>query len=48
MKGSYWKKDVKEMKFDAVVGNPPYQSENNGNGNGKDPIYHLFIDMGMA
>ena len=25
LKGSYWKKDVKEMKFDAVVGNPPYQ-----------------------
>lgn len=48
LKGSYWKKDVKEMKFDAVVGNPPYQIENNGNGNGKDPIYHLFIDMGMS
>lgn len=46
-KGSYWKKEVKEMKFDAVVGNPPYQLENQGNGNGKDPIYHLFIDMGM-
>lgn len=27
LKGSYWKKDVKEMKFDAVVGNPPYQEE---------------------
>lgn len=27
LKGSYWKKDVKEMKFNAVVGNPPYQEE---------------------
>lgn len=27
LKGSYWKKDVKKMKFDAVVGNPPYQEE---------------------
>lgn len=45
LKGSYWKKDVKEMKFDAVVGNPPYQLETTDLGNGKDPIYHLFIDM---
>ena len=32
------------MKFDAVVGNPPYQLTNKGDGNGKDPIYHLFIN----
>lgn len=44
-RGSYWNKGVAEMKFDAVVGNPPYQLENTGDGNGKDPIYHLFIDM---
>lgn len=44
-RGSYWNKGVAEMKFDAVVGNPPYQLENAGDGNGKDPIYHLFIDM---
>ena len=46
LKGSYWGKEVKEMKFDAIVGNPPYQIENSGDGNGKDPIYHLFINMG--
>lgn len=46
LKGSYWDKDVQNMKFDAVVGNPPYQVENEGNGNGKNPIYHLFIDIG--
>lgn len=34
------------MKFDVVVGNPPYQEDNKGNGNGSDPIYHLFIDAG--
>lgn len=45
LRGSYWKKDVNEMKFDAVVGNPPYQIETTVEGNGKDPIYHLFIDM---
>ena len=36
---------MKMIQFDAVVGNPPYQLENTGYGNGKDPIYHLFIDM---
>ena len=41
LKGSYWKKDVKEMKFDAVVGNPPYQEESNGDSNAKKSIYNL-------
>ena len=44
IKGSYWKKGDKEMKFDAIVGNPPYQVMANGEANGSDPIYHLFID----
>lgn len=34
-----------EMKFDAVVGNPPYQTMANGDANGSDPIYHRFIDV---
>ncbi len=43
---SYWGlKGIKEMEFDAVVGNPPYQIVNEGNGTGADPIYHLFIDV---
>lgn len=43
---NYWGlKGIKEMKFDAVVGNPPYQIVNEGNGTGADPIYHLFIDV---
>ena len=45
-KASYWKKGGEEdMKFDAIVGNPPYQVAANGNANGSDPIYHLFIDV---
>ena len=36
----------KNMKINAVVGNPPYQEENEGNGNGANPLYHLFIDLG--
>lgn len=34
-----------KMKFSAVVGNPPYQVVNKGDGNGADPIYHLFVDV---
>lgn len=30
-------------KFYAVIGNPPYQEENDGNGR-KPPIYHYFMD----
>jgi len=34
----------KDMKFDAVVGNPPYQDETIGDSTQKPPIYHFFID----
>ena len=44
-KANYWKKDgTGDMKFDAIVGNPPYQVMAAGDANGSDPIYHLFID----
>lgn len=44
-KTNYWKKDGNgDMKFDAIVGNPPYQIMATGDANGSDPIYHLFID----
>lgn len=31
------------MKFDYIVGNPPYQKDASEN-NRSMPIYHLFID----
>ena len=44
LKPSYWKKgDVGQMKFDAVVGNPPYQESNDINSD--NPVYHLFMDV---
>lgn len=38
-------KELKDMNFETIIGNPPYQETNIGNGNGSDPIYHLFIDV---
>ena len=44
---TFWNvREGDDMKFNAVVGNPPYQIVNQGDGNGADPIYHLFIDVG--
>ncbi len=36
----------KKLKFNAVVGNPPYQIE--GASTRKAPIYHLFYDLAFA
>lgn len=50
-KGSYWGKEVAEMKFDAIVGNPPYQSLTNGGGDtGRAakqaaPIFNYFVEQ---
>lgn len=38
-----WGKEGDRMKFDAVVGNPPYQETSEGTVNDK-PIYHIFMD----
>lgn len=42
-------KKVKEtfgpMKFDVVVGNPPYQKDAAGDSSKQDPIYHRFMEL---
>lgn len=45
---TYWnRKEDDNMKFNAVVGNPPYQEEG-ANNNKKDPIYPYFWDASIS
>lgn len=46
LKGSYWKKEVKEMKFDAIVGNPPYQAQMGGVSS--IAIYPEFVQQSIS
>lgn len=44
----YWRNDklIKDMlKFNAVVGNPPYQVMDGGAGVSAKPVYNIFVDI---
>lgn len=36
------------FKFDAVIGNPPYQAEGNETNNRTQPVYHMFFEAAKS
>ena len=43
-----WDKEGEKMTFDAVVGNPPYQEMDGGNGASATAVYPYFIEAAQA
>lgn len=46
--GKTWEKEGEKLKFDAVVGNPPYQKTGGSGGTNDAPVYQEFAMMAEA
>lgn len=45
-RGNFWNKEVQIMKFDAIVGNPPYHvMDGGGTGSSAIPVYNNFVTI---
>lgn len=47
--GTYPTKEMVELQFDVIVGNPPFQIGDGGGGGGASatPLYHLFVQQAI-
>lgn len=45
--GTYPPKEMQHMKFDVIIGNPPYQIDSEGNSRTR-PVYQLFVQKAIS
>ena len=46
--GTYPTKEMSDMKFDVIVGNPPYQLKDEGHGTSAGPLYQYFVERAIT